>query len=77
MGRSAFLFPDATFAEGAGSVLDLFGELAQYNTSRTEREADLRALRSDWASVGDYLWIALAKTAAKLNDKPTDSTTQG
>ncbi|GMV84455.1 MAG: hypothetical protein AMXMBFR80_03130 [Dehalococcoidia bacterium] len=77
MGRSEFLFPDTSFAEGAGSVLDLFGELAQYNTSRTEREADLRALRSDWAAVGDYLWIALAKTAATLSEKQRNSAIRG
>ena len=69
MGRSDFLFPDATFLEGAGSVLDLLGVLAKYNQSPTSLEADVRALRSDWAASADNLWEALTKYSFELDEQ--------
>jgi hypothetical protein len=66
MGRDDYLFPETTFVEGLGSAIDLFGALARYNSSRGEREADLRALRSDWGAVAEYLWLATAAEAAAL-----------
>ena len=71
MGRSDFLFPDASFAEGAGSAFDLLGSLAQYNAASDAAEADVRALRADWSAVGDYLWLALLRASKEANERPT------
>lgn len=71
MVRSDFLFPDATFMEGAGSALDLFGLLAQYNVWDTDQDADLAALRADWAAVGDFLWQALLDASREGNGRAT------
>jgi hypothetical protein len=48
---STFLFTTPSAIQGAGSVLDLAGQLAAYNESINEAAADLRALRADHAAV--------------------------
>lgn len=49
--RTDFLFVQPSTFRGVGSVLDFWGQLAQYNFSVTSAEADLIALRSDWAMI--------------------------
>lgn len=69
MRRSEYLFPDSSFAEGAGSVLDLLGILAEYNASDDEATADRRALEADWRAVGDYLWLALSRARGSADER--------
>jgi hypothetical protein len=57
--RTLFLVPRPTFLSGLGSVMDLFGVPRRYNYSRTDDEADARALRCDWLATGDDLWWAV------------------
>lgn len=47
-----FLFADPDFFTGAATVMDLGGTLVVYNVSKDGKEADLRALASDWAVIG-------------------------
>lgn len=47
-----FLFAKSDFLSGVASVLDIGGTLGELNTSRSEAEADMMALRSDWMTVG-------------------------
>ena len=47
-----FLYARPSLAEGIGSVVDLFGTMQQFNSSRTPEEADTKALWSDFKSVG-------------------------
>ena len=49
---SGFLFADPTFASGAGRLLDWYGLYDSYNVSRNGREADTKAMFSDWRMVG-------------------------
>lgn len=69
MGRSDYLFPDSAFLEGMGSAFDMFGSLAQYNSSGSSEEADVRALRSDWTIAGDDLWRAFLQIIELTDDK--------
>jgi hypothetical protein len=46
------LFAQPSFLSGAARVLDLGGTFDQYNTCATPEDADLRALRGDWITVG-------------------------
>ena len=46
------LFARPSFASGAARVLDLGGTFDDYNRSRSEDDADMRALQGDWAAVG-------------------------
>lgn len=59
MGRSSFLFADPSFIGGLATVLDIGGTLTEYNESNSPEEADMRAIRSDWTSVGEDLLHAM------------------
>ena len=50
--RTDFLFPQADYILGAGSVLGLDGSYFKYNSSPTGEEADYAAIKSDWGVVG-------------------------
>ena len=51
--RTDYLLPKNNFWVGMGSILNLSGSYFEYNYSRTEKEADLKALISDWDNVGN------------------------
>lgn len=46
-------------------VLDIGGVFDDYNYSDTPEEADARAMRNDWISVGEFLSDALERTLAE------------
>ena len=48
MPKTDFLFIQPTFFRGVGRVVDLWGQLSDYNFSVTSSEADIIALRADW-----------------------------
>jgi hypothetical protein len=50
--NSFYLFARPSFCEGVARVLDLGGTLQIYNESKTEEEADLKAIENDWLAVG-------------------------
>lgn len=58
---SDFLFAMPTFLRGVASVVDLAGtaEDGSYNVSRTPKQADVRAIASDWLMVGRDLDSAI------------------
>jgi len=58
------LFSRPSFLEGMARVLDIGATFDSYNTSRTEQEADARAICSDWCMVGQDL-IGAAKSGKK------------
>ncbi len=45
---SDFLFARPSFLSGLARSLDIFGHYDEYNLSRSEQEADYRALLCDW-----------------------------
>jgi hypothetical protein len=55
-----FLFPQADYILGAGSVLGLDGSYFKYNFSPTGEEADYAAIKSDWGVVGQDLKKAIS-----------------
>ena len=57
--RSDFLFSTPSFVSGAARVLDLYGVYDVYNSSSTDREADYKAIFSDWNMVGQDIWSAM------------------
>lgn len=62
--RSDFLFPKTSFMVGSGSILNLGGNYYRYNDSRTEAEADSKALMSDWGVIGQDI-NEVMKTTSK------------
>lgn len=51
--RTDYLLPKNNFWVGMGSILNLAGSYFDYNYSKTEKEADFKAIMSDWKNVGD------------------------
>lgn len=46
------LYAKPSFIKGMGRILDVGSTRNIYNTSKTEEEADCRALETDWYLVG-------------------------
>jgi hypothetical protein len=65
--QSDFLFARPSFTSGAASAIDLWGQLAAYNTSATPAEADANAIFSDWAIVGQDILDAAEKCASECD----------
>jgi len=65
---SDFLFVMPSFLQGLGSVLDVGGtaEAGNYNVSLTPKEADIRAMASDWLAVGSDLDRAIVALEQEL-----------
>ncbi len=53
------LFAHPSFVSGAARVLDLGGTFDDYNRSRGEEDADVRALQGDWLAVGADMQMAI------------------
>jgi len=53
------LFARPSFIGGMASVLDIWGTLQEYNSSKTGKEADNKALLGDWMAVGRDLTDAV------------------
>jgi len=58
--KSDFLVAAPSFASGVGRLLDWYGLYDLYNVSRNGKEADAKAMYSDWRIVGqdinDAMW---------------------
>lgn len=48
-----------SFWEGVARLFDFGGTLNKYSYSRSENEADYRAISSDWRHVGDDIRVAM------------------
>ena len=53
------LFARPSFAEGAGRLLDMGATMQRYNTSKTEAQADIDAIRNDWRAVGEDFRVSI------------------
>lgn len=52
--------------EGIGTIFDFGGNLTHYNTSASGKEADIKAIRSDWRAVGDDIRASMRKFRGAL-----------
>lgn len=61
MGRidTNYIFPQTDFLTGAGSVMNIGGNYYVFKMSQTPEEADFRALRSDWSTIGNDLCLTM------------------
>jgi hypothetical protein len=50
--RTDFLFPTPSFLIGAGSVFNIAGNYFNFNYSSSDKEADNKAIMSDWGVIG-------------------------
>jgi hypothetical protein len=61
---TGFLYATPSFLSGAGSVLNIFGDYFEYNTSD---EADEIAIQSDFDNVGEDIKKAMNKLKTQNN----------
>lgn len=66
------LFSRPSFLEGMGRIFDFMGLLNDYQYDKTEKEADLNALRSDWFAVGDDIRTAIKTYVGVSNSRTTE-----
>ncbi|MDO4721438.1 MAG: hypothetical protein Q4A78_12300 [Peptostreptococcaceae bacterium] len=59
MNRTGFLFSEPSFWEGVGRLFDWAGTLSKYNDSKSSKEADYKAIQSDWRAIGDDIREAI------------------
>lgn len=50
---TSFLFSTSSFLLGLGSIFNIAGNYYEFNTSSNGKEADAKAIRSDWEAVGN------------------------
>jgi ribosomal protein S15P/S13E len=67
--RTDFLLPRNSFWVGMGSVLNISGSYFEYRYSKSNNEADMQALISDWNNVGEDLKNAKKDFETKNGDK--------
>lgn len=63
--KSTFLFARPSFIEGMARVMDLGSTMQIYNNSKSEKEADVKALKKDWEAVGEDILNAVEKYERK------------
>lgn len=62
---TSYLFSKASFLTGIGRIFDFSGSYERYNVSRTEKEADEKAMYLDWVAVGEDIRAALGEYGRK------------
>ncbi|MFT5891937.1 MAG: hypothetical protein ACI9Y7_002044 [Dokdonia sp.] len=63
------LFNRSSYLTGLGSVMNVFGNYYEFNGSKTSKEADYKALYSDWKAIGDDITKATKKISKELIHK--------
>lgn len=67
--KTSFLLPKNDFLVGLGSVLNIAGSYFDYNYSKSEKEADYKAMYSDWENVGEDIRRSKEKFEKENKDK--------
>ena len=60
-----FLFSTPTYLSGAANIFNIGGNFYDYNSSKTEVEADCKAIRNDFKMVGIDLEKATLEVMGK------------
>jgi len=63
------LFARPSLIEGASRLLDLGATMQQYNSSKTDTEADIKAIRNDWKTVGGDFKASIESYEQALSSK--------
>ncbi len=67
--RLSFLLPKNNFLVGLGSVLNISGAYFKYNYSKSEEQADFKAIYSDWENIGEDFKLSKEKFEKDNSDK--------
>lgn len=66
MSDSYLLFAKPSFLEGLARCIDLGATLDEYNSTLTQHQADLIALRADWETIGEDIAKAISQEETKI-----------
>ncbi len=55
------LFDRPSFLDGFSTIVDFRNLIERYHTDRTEIQADLNSLKSDWEVIGSDIGVAISK----------------
>ena len=67
--ETTHLFKTTSFLIGLGSILNIFGNYYRFNTSKTTKEADHKAIESDWGVTGQDINKAISELKKEFNIK--------
>ena len=70
------LYAEPSFIQGMGTLFDVSGSLLEYNYSRSENEADFKAMASDWRTVGQDLKRAILAYRQLANEQQEATVSQ-
>ena len=59
--KTNILFPRSSVLIGAGSIFNIAGNYFLFNYSKSDKEADRKAIESDWGMVGDDIRKSINK----------------
>ena len=63
------LYARPSFWDGIARLFDFGGLLNQYNYSKSGKEADFRAIQSDWEYVGQDIYKAIEEYDNQISKK--------
>lgn len=69
MGDTTFLFAKPSFLEGLARTIDLGATIDEYNSSLTQEQADLIAIRNDWETIGEDILFSLQNEEENLKEQ--------
>lgn len=69
MNTSSYLFSTPSFIEGVGRLLDFGSTLNNYNYSKSGKEADYKAISSDWRAVGNDMREVMEREIKTISKK--------
>jgi hypothetical protein len=64
---TGFLYTTPSFILGAGSVLNIFGDYFEYNSSESGFEADEKAIKNDFKLIGEDINKAIEQIRRENN----------
>jgi len=59
-----------SFLTGVATILNIQGNFFEYNYSKTDKEADAKAMENDWGVIGQDIQKTI-KSVSKNNSKTT------
>lgn len=65
--RTNVLFPRTSVIIGAGTIINIAGNYFCFNYSRSGKEADEKAIRSDWGVIGNDIRESICKSKSELS----------
>ena len=66
--KSGFLYGKRNAIIGAGSIFNIAGNYFEYSYSKNGRDADNKAIESDWAIIGNDLKEAIKTAGTSIVD---------